>query len=176
MTRGEIINFLPKNLVWVELGVFMGDFSKEIYRKCNPSELYLVDIFPEYMCSGDKDGNNIEYRDLTNVPINLVGYFNDSNVNIVKSDTISFLKKILYEKKIIDVVYIDAEHTYNSVFNELLLSYDIISKNGYLCGHDYCEKQFKGVFDAVNDFCSLKNLTITYLSNDSLPSYFIKML
>ena len=60
-TRIELLNYLNKNLTIAELGVFEGEFSKEIHNICLPNKLYLVDLFDGYFGSGDKDGNNHHY-------------------------------------------------------------------------------------------------------------------
>lgn len=39
MDRNEWLDTLPKNLVWAELGVFIGDFSKEIFKRAKPKKL-----------------------------------------------------------------------------------------------------------------------------------------
>jgi len=65
MTRNELLSILPKGLIWAELGVFEGEFSKKIFELAKPKELHLIDIFPSSMISGDKDGKNIKTLDLT---------------------------------------------------------------------------------------------------------------
>lgn len=174
MNRNELISQLPKNMVWIELGVFIGDFSKDIFRLTNPSKLYLVDMFPESMISGDKDGHNVRTLDLRNVPNELSSYFDGQPVEIVKSTTTEFLKKMINEKIEVDCVYIDADHGYHSVKNDLELSYHVVKSEGYICGHDYHQIHFEGVFRAVNEFCSEKGLSIEIMSDDVLPTFVIK--
>lgn len=175
MVRNECLSIIPKNGICVELGVFEGDFSKEIYKICEPKKLYLVDLYPPSTSSGDKDGNNIKTLNLTETPIRLKEYFNDSSVVIIKSDTINFLNSIKEKGEIIDFIYIDADHTYDNVYNELTLSLSIVRNGGYICGHDYSEVYCNAVFRAVNDFCNVNNKKITMLSDDKLGSYFIKI-
>jgi hypothetical protein len=174
MNRSELLKTLPKNLVWAELGVFLGDFSKEIYSITNPKKLYLVDIFPDNMISGDKDGDNIRELDIRNVPNELTEHFKDENVIIVKSTTKDFLEQKLRDNEKIDAVYIDADHSYEAVKSDLYLSYEVVKNGGFICGHDYSAEHFFGVFRAVNEFCLDKNLKIDILSSDKLPSFIIK--
>lgn len=51
----------------------------------------------------------------------------------------------------IDVVYIDALHTYHGVKVDIELWEPKIKKGGFLCGHDY-QGRFQGVINAVNEF------------------------
>jgi len=41
--RNNLIQQLPQNAVWAEVGVYRGDFSQKILELCNPSKLYLID-------------------------------------------------------------------------------------------------------------------------------------
>jgi hypothetical protein len=161
-------------MIWVELGVFIGEFSKEIHKLTSPSKLYLVDIFPDRMISGDKDGNNVRTLDLTNVPDKLSDYFNDQPVEIIKSTTTDFLIRMAELRQEVDCVYIDAAHSYDNVKSDLELSYNIVKENGFICGHDYHQIHFEGVFRAVNEFCAEKNLKIDMMSDDLLPTFVIK--
>ena len=174
-SRLEILQTLPKDMVWVELGVFLGNFSKEIYTYLKPKELYLVDIFPDYMVSGDQNGENVIYTNLTSIPDELNNYFKDDNVKIIKSTTQDFLLNLINNGQKVDAIYIDADHEYNSVKIDLELSYKVIKNGGYICGHDYHKDKFPGVWQAVNEFCSNNNLKIKLLSDDLLPSYVIQV-
>lgn len=169
-TRNDMLFEFSKGLKIVELGVFRGDFSKIIYEICKPSELYLVDLYDGYVTSGDKDGKHIQTIYLETEMNRLINEFKDNDVvKIVKSSTVEFLSNC--QDDYFDLVYIDADHSYNGVTNDLELSYQKVKIGGYICGHDYirntqCES-------AVNRFCLNKNLQIEYLTNDGCPSFCI---
>jgi len=171
MNRNDWLKTLPKNMKWAELGVFLGDFSKLIYEYCDPSQLDLVDTFPNSASSGDKDGNNIVQRNLSSIPDQLLNYFNNPRVRIHKMTTTEYLSSIT-EK--IDCVYIDADHSYSSVKSDLLLSYNIVNNGGLICGHDYCNIKYPGVVQAVSEFCQEKKLNIEFISNCGLPTFAIR--
>lgn len=171
-TREELFLTFKNDLVIVELGVFKGEFSKFIHKNLNPKKLYLVDLFEGYIGSGDKDGNNMEYTDLSNEHTNLSNFFSgQNNVSIIKSSTTDFLKNM--EDESIDLIYIDADHEYLSVVNDLSLSYSKIKHGGLICGHDYVSPRFDGVVRAVNEFCNEKKLEINYITKDGCPTYCI---
>jgi len=173
MNREEWLQTVKKNLVWVELGVFLGDFSKKIYELSNPLELHLVDTFPDVMVSGDKDGNNVIQADLSKAPNDLEKYFVNKNVKIHKMMSFEFLENL--PDSSIDVVYIDADHSYNSVKKDLELSMRKVRKSGLITGHDYCPTSFPGVYRAVNEFCNSNSLKIDFLTDDKLPTYVISL-
>ncbi len=169
-TRNDMLDSFDKQLCIAELGVFEGEFSKEIYNRCNPKKLFLVDLFQGYFGSGDKDGKNHHYVQLEEEHKKLMSeYESDDSVEIIKSSTIDFLNSI--ENDSLDVVYIDADHDYLPVKNDLILSYQKVKTNGLICGHDYVpHTQAKR---AVDDFCNENNLTINYLTKDGCPSFCI---
>jgi hypothetical protein len=172
--RTEMIKSLPKNMKVAELGVFKGDFSKELFEIMLPSNLYLIDIFNGIMGSGDKDGNNMQYINLNEHYTNLNNYFTSfSNVKLLKGTTLEQMSK--FEDDYLDMVYIDASHEYLDVKNDLEISYHKVKSNGYILGHDYEPNRFPGVVNAVNEFCDKYNLSINSLSDDGLPSFLIKL-
>jgi hypothetical protein len=171
-TRSDILEILPKNLILAELGVFNGEFSEQIKSIAKTKKIYLVDIFEGTMGSGDKDGENFTFINLNDSYDKLIKkYYNDNSVAIKKTDTISFLNSL--ENEYLDGVYIDADHSYEAVKKDLELSFLKVKKDGYIMGHDYCEKKFPGVVTAVNEFCVKNDLKITYLTEDGCPTYLI---
>jgi hypothetical protein len=169
-TRNLMLESLPKGLKIAELGVFEGEFSKEIYSICKPKELNLVDLFSGIFGSGDKDGKNHRYINLDDALINIQKYFIDKlDVFIYKNSTVDFLMGT--KDNYFDMIYIDADHSYNSVKKDLELSYQKIKPNGFICGHDYVTGT--EAFHAVNDFCDEYKLSISCLTNDGCPSFLI---
>lgn len=169
-TRDDMFSYFEKNLIIAELGVFRGDFSKIIFNKSKPQKLYLVDLFSGYFGSGDKDGKNHINLHLEEEYIKLKDFFkDDDNVIIIKSSTVDFLNSI--ENDYLDIIYVDADHSYESVKNDLIMSYQKIKTGGFICGHDYIKNT--EVELAVNEFCRIYGLNIEYLTLDGCPSFCI---
>jgi hypothetical protein len=156
-------------MVIAELGVFRGDFSRELVD-CKPGILWLVDIWNGEMSCGDKDGINPYYiENMEAVYNNLLNEFKDSNVNIFRGKSTDFLKAI--EDDSLDCVYIDTTHEYEITRDELNLSYLKVKSGGWITGHDYNVME---VQTAADSFCQLNGLQINYLSEDGNPSFYIK--
>jgi hypothetical protein len=168
-TRTDLLNFLPKKLIIAELGVFEGTFSKEIFSICDPSKLFLVDLFDGVHRSGDKDGINFKTIDLGQSFISLQSFFSGKEVEIIKSNTEAFLSSL--EDEYLDAVYIDADHSYNAVLRDLNMSLKKVKKHGFICGHDYVKNT--EAEQAVNDFCSTNYLNINIVTEDGCPSFCI---
>lgn len=172
-TRNDLIKSLPKKMKIAEVGVFKGEFSKFLFENLNPDELFLIDIFEGNMGSGDKDGNNMVFTLLENEYNFLLKYFEkNKNVHLLKG----FSKNVLdsFEDNFLDLVYIDASHEYSDVKSDLDISFKKVKNNGYICGHDYNESRFPGVYRAVGDFCDENKLEIVSLTNDGCPTFCIK--
>lgn len=168
--RNKLLNLIEKDLIIAEIGVFEGEFSKIIFNECKPKKLYLVDLFNGYFGSGDKDGNNYHYVQLEDEMKKIQNYFiNNTNVIIEKNDSVKFLNSL--EDNYLDMVYIDADHSYNSVLNDLKIAFKKVKSGGYICGHDYVKNT--EAEKAVNDFCDIFNLKIKYITNDGCPSFLI---
>jgi hypothetical protein len=174
-TRIDLLKFLPNNIRIAELGVHQGNFSKEILDIVRPKELYLVDYFKGCVMSGDKDGYNETTVNLEEQYKALkILYRNKGNVKIVKSSTKEFLESL--PNFYLDAIYIDANHSYHAVSEDLDLSIQKVKQKGYILGHDYTELYGSGgTIVAVNEFVQKNNLILNYLSKDRCPSYFIKL-
>lgn len=172
-TRIELLQSFNKNLKIAELGVFKGDFSSHIFEICQPSELYLVDLFDGVVQSGDVNGENIEYID-GNILFDIINNkFNKyPNIFIKKQCSIEFLNSI--NSDYLDIVYIDSSHQYEHTKAELNLSFEKVKKSGFICGHDY-DPLFGEVVHAVDEFCKEKKLELSLTTDDGLNSFYIHL-
>jgi hypothetical protein len=171
-TRTDLIKTLPKGMVIAELGVFLGEFSKELYQILEPEELFLVDIFSGDTGSGDKDGNNFQFINLDLSFDNLTKWSVGKNVHVIKNTTSVFLD--LQKDSFLDMVYIDADHSYSAVLSDLEKSFRVVKDKGFICGHDYSADHFPEVVAAVDEFCTKYNLSIQALTQDGCPTYLIQ--
>jgi hypothetical protein len=171
--RDELIANVPPGCTFAELGVFSGAFSEKIRSLLKPKKLYLVDIFNGKMGSGDVNGENFHFINLNESFDQLTQkYAKQPEVKIVKATTVEFLESLPDDH--LDAVYIDADHSYEAVKQDLKLSLQKVGKNGFIMGHDYEENEFPGVVQAVDEFCEQNDLKICLLSQEKLPSFLIK--
>lgn len=179
-TRQEMIAALKIRGVVAELGVFKGDFSQDLLTFCDLDKLYLIDIWSGILMSGNQDGNNVEYYNGDDLftYVNVRFKYN-SKVKIGRMFTTEFLSQV--PDKSLDAVYIDADHSYEGVKNDLLASFAKVKPGGWIMGHDYMvtskstTKWEFGVKQAVDEFCTEKGLEIHALALDGCVSYAIKL-
>jgi hypothetical protein len=156
-------------MIIAELGVYQGDFSRELlnYTKF----LYLVDIWTGVTTSADRDGknNSIDW-DIFKTYINLCHEFVDKPVMLIRGASSNFLNAL--PDNSLDCVYIDSDHSYYTVMQELELSIPKVKKGGWITGHDYVYLT-PGVIRAVDEFISKTGYKFEYMSEDGCPSWFI---
>jgi len=80
--------------------------------------------------------------------------------NIIKIKKLSIDACNLFEDKSLNFVYIDANHTYKSVMQDIKIWKPKIKENGFLIGHDYHRKE---VLKALND----SKITVLKIFEDS---------
>jgi hypothetical protein len=157
-------------MVTAELGVFTGDFSRQLIPYT--SHLYLVDTWDGYMESGDKDGENIKtVENMEGVYYDLLGELESIDVSVIRCDSLEWLNGL--EDDCLDCVYIDTSHTYNRVSNELFFGLKKVKEGGWISGHDL---NIHEVGLAVEHFCKKNDLDIDFVTDDRFPSYFIHKL
>jgi len=140
---------VPKDGTIVEVGSFMGlsafimanalidsnNLSAKIYcvDLWNPWQSYNYDVFKK------------------NIKNNRI----DNFVTDLRGDSLS--RSFEISQKSADLVFIDADHSYDGCYNDLLAYFPKLKSDSVLLGHDYGSKVFK-VTEAVTDFIKKYNL------------------
>lgn len=130
MRRYEVIaDYINKNTYQhiAEIGVRNGETTTYLLQHCKSiAQYFLVDPVQ------DKDLYYFTYK-----------------------DPVSFIKKRSNEASFyiqdgsLDLVFIDADHSYNAVKEDVELWQPKVRKGGILCGHDYRNAAHRGVEKAV---------------------------
>ena len=119
----------------VEVGTFKGEFAKQILDSTDIDlKLFMVDV---WMGLGD------EYKDASNHNIHITAYADtmksieghEHRAIMIRTD--SLRGSMMFEDKSLDFVYIDANHAYDYVVEDIKLWYPKVKHGGYLMGHDY---------------------------------------
>jgi len=136
----------------VELGVFEGDHSLEMLRVLEPERLYLIDMWADIKVSGEGhdyleyDQENWDRRYL-NVVEKYIPY---GTVSVVRMSGDQAAKVVPND---LDLVYIDANHDYAPVLNDMTKWFPKVRQGGILSGDDYCrEDVVRAVADFLKDY------------------------
>lgn len=178
-TRLDMIyDLVQPNGTYCEIGVFKGNFTKEI-MKLEPKQFVLLDLFSGIIGSGDENGNNFETINLDESYKNLQEYFSKNpEVSLIKGDSSTNLS--MFPSDTFDMIYIDGDHEYEGCKKDLIVAYDKIKNGGWIMGHDYEMNMLKakttyifGVRNAVDEFCNKYNQVVYAKAYDGCVSYAI---
>ena len=150
----DIYNLNPNASRWVEIGSYIGESALIFASFGYVQRLDCVDPLVVGTKIKDKEQRFKER----------LHYFmrrGKEKVFLNKETSESYAKKV--DDSSLDVVYIDGDHKYSSVVNDLDLWYPKIKSGGFLCGHDYSKRpdhRHVGVNQAVDEFVDFHGLEI----------------
>lgn len=155
-----------KNPVGAEIGVFAGELSKRLLGSRQDMTLYMVDPWTELDSSSeyaksDFHGklNQYEQDEYYRMATGSVSFAGD-RAKIIRNFSVNAADKVPDEY--LDFCFIDADHTYQAVKEDLAAWYPKVKRGGLICGHDYNHPNFPewGVKRAVDEFMADKGLLI----------------
>jgi len=152
--------FGNKEVVGAEVGVYAGAFSRMLLLKLNIKRLYLIDPY----CYYDDIGVDFTVEDLQEGKAKArkrLKHFN--NVQYIYEPSVNVAKRC--RKESLDFVYIDGNHNYEAVKQDIKAWWPKVKKDGIIGGHDM-DAAFLGVCRAVVEFANKKKLTIYGKQNE----------
>ena len=154
-TFRPMIDFLAQNfhrkLIGVEIGVDEGVNAENILTKLSIERLYLIDSYIPYK----EDGKYFVTTGKEVLARKRLSKFQSKIVFLIEKseDVVSNIPNNL------DFVYIDGNHSYESVKQDIQNYYPKIRDGGVLGGHDFA-RNFLGVLTAVLEFVKEENLKL----------------
>lgn len=164
-----------------EVGVRFGDHLTHLLTP-NVSLAFGVDIWRNTGNVGQND-NEYSQDELDKQYELVVDKFKDDNrVRLIRDFSTEASKK--FSDEYFDFVYLDADHTYEGVMEDLISWWPKVKKGGILSGHDYIDGDTTirlghsvrfGVVDAVTEFLEKNNIPKEnfYFDNEMYANYFI---
>jgi hypothetical protein len=143
-TRLRVLRRLPKRGVGMEIGVHLGDFSQRLLDETRPRELHLVDpwehatdpTYAQAWFGGAADGGAEEME----ARFASVGqrFSQAIEAGVVRLHRCySHVALAGFPDAYFDWIYIDGNHTYEFVKQDLELSLCKVKPGGYVAGDDY---------------------------------------
>lgn len=148
-----------------EIGVRKGMFSKWLALKVKGLKLYCVDPYVSYE-------EYWEYRDqkeLDSICEQAHQRLRKLNCEFVKKFSMDAVKD--FEDNSLDFVYIDANHAFEYVVNDIAEWSKKVRPGGVVSGHDYSDYMFE-VKVAVDSWMKAKKINPWFLTNDKHTSWF----
>jgi predicted O-methyltransferase YrrM len=148
----------PENALFIELGTFLGRSAAYMGQLIKESgkniDFITVDLFEP---SGNDHAAFIQ-KDMFEVVIsNIKNCGVEDYVTVVKGSTqalIEIIKK-RFPGRLIDFVFIDADHRYEGVKKDITSYWPLLKKGGTMAGHDY---NLNDVKCAVHDIFTINQL------------------
>jgi hypothetical protein len=161
-TRKKMISAFPNGGVVAEVGVQIGHFSHQILRKARPSKLHLIDCWEEHHeelhyphdgCPGDQAEHNSNYEV---VQQRFAEQIAQGQVEMHRGYSAPMLATL--PDNYLDWAFIDANHSYSAVCEDLAAALPKMKPGGVISGHDYINTPHwndlnYGVVEAVDEFC-----------------------
>lgn len=159
----------------VEIGVQTGYYSHILLKRSQLSKVHSVDPWKSF---ASKD-----YVDIANMParVQQVIYhfakwllsFHGSRSQIVRRTSAEAAP--MFADNSLDFIYIDANHAYEAVREDLHLWWPKLRKGGIFAGHDFFDGHVStglfGVKKAVEEFAQTRHLAI-HVTKDMWPTWY----
>lgn len=138
ITRGNrdtILSILKENSIGVEVGCYLGEYAEILKRKCQ--KLYLVDpyIYMDDYVDIVNANNYVRNDDYNFICQRFAPEIQSGSITIIKKKSLDAVQE--FQDNTLDFVYLDANHRYNHVTNDLNSWWPKVKSGGLLCGHDY---------------------------------------
>jgi hypothetical protein len=147
-------------LVGAEIGVASGVNAEKILKFLNMRQLILIDPWERAIDNKTNDNNQKYLFHKNRYETTFAKFSNNSKVKIIKDFSIEAAK--MFDDYYFDFIYIDGDHSYEAVINDLYAYYPKLKKFGVLCGDDYGHPSGLGVIEAVQVFSNEKQLLVNY--------------
>lgn len=162
--EGVFVDMLPHNAIVIEVGVQAGDFASCILKKTHPRKLYLIDCWdhqdPDIYRDPDANVSNVEQERLYQYV--LKKFESEPAVAVIRQYSKNAAQRFANES--IDWIFIDANHGYDAIKEDIQLWWPKVKKGGFLSGHDYNVYPGFGIVQAVNEFLKEQNLYFSILT------------
>ncbi len=156
-------SFISADTIGIEIGVWKGDFSAQIINRLRPSTLHLVDPWSfkedyKHAWYGPKGAGSQDEMDLIFRQVN--ARFNSE----ISQGKVQIHRGSIQESTITkaDWAYIDGDHNYQAVINDISFCRNLIGDSGILIFDDYNSNGWwkDGVTRAVHESVERGQLNI----------------
>lgn len=151
-----LVSNIPDNGVFVECGAWLGSSSSYL---CDIAKdrinVYIVDTWKGSPNELDTTHKLATKKDIYQIFLKNMG---TRKFIPIKKDSIEASKD--FEDKSCDVVYIDMDHRYEAVKQDIEKWLPKVKSGGYIAGHDYAPYEWDGVVKAVDEFFGKSNIVI----------------
>jgi hypothetical protein len=165
MNRNELIKSLNLKGIGLEVGVYQGDFSNVLLGFTN-LHLYLLDAwrhFPTGYADSCNASDELQILRMATTVAKLRKY--EGRFTLIRDLSVSAAE--MFKDEFFDFIYLDANHSYQGISEDLNAWYPKLKKGGIFSGHDYVDKPpYMEVKKAVDEFAQKYNYTVSTTTSD----------
>lgn len=140
-----------KNPVAAEIGSHVGNYAADLMTTCNNLTLYCIDLWMPSEIPFSSD-----YGDFLN---RMQPFINVKRLIPIREYSVDAAR--FFRDGFFDFVYIDADHSYESVKADIAAWRPKVKPGGLLAGHDYKNSHGKFVKKAVDEIFGESNIQST---------------
>jgi predicted O-methyltransferase YrrM len=140
-----LLSKVPTGGTFVELGAWLGKSSSYLCDKATGQQIIIIDSFKGTQEYIDSYYNLAKTADIYELFVENMG---SRKYKAIKATSKAASRK--FKDESLDVVFIDLNHSYESVKEDIALWLPKVKKGGYLAGDDY-HQNWPGVIQAVNE-------------------------
>jgi len=137
-----------------EIGVAGGDFSKILCEQIPDLDLYCVDPWMPYKDNRRGGGSTQQENNWEKAHRLLEGY----HVTFIKDFSVNALKG--FADGSLDFVFIDGNHDFDFVMEDIIGWSRKVRSGGIVSGHDYYQFHNSGVIEAVNAYVDFHKIDL----------------
>lgn len=149
----------------VEVGVYKGEHIAVLGQQRTNASLYAVDKWKsdsssDYLASGDiiaYDSDEAHEKTYQTYLDNTWFLHDQKRIQTIRKGSVE--ASCQFADNYLDLVYIDADHSYSGAKQDMEAWYPKVKPGGWLSGHDYECPGIGDVASALKDFCSEKGLS-----------------
>jgi len=150
--------------VGVEVGVAFGKYARRIMRNNPGMTLYGIDPWVQYQGYNDYQKKGTYDRMLKEIEETVKAY---PNFKVIKEFSVDAVKR--FKDNSIDFVYIDGNHSHESVLEDMEIWTPKVRKDGIVAGHDFTNR-LPAVKRAVMEYVKRNDIKLMVLGLESKKS------
>lgn len=152
----ELCTYLPDQTVMIEVGSYVGYSAAAFLKSGKIKSITCIDQW-----TGGYDPKDISSGSDFNEVERLFDILASTHPEITKLKMDSAIAHNEFENESVDFIYIDANHQYEFVKNDLINFLPKIKKGGIIGGHDYGQRMWDGVQKAVDEIVGVPDKTFS---------------
>jgi len=179
--RSRLLDLLPKRALVAEIGVAEGEFAAAIIERTQPMRLHLIDSWrhlddPDYLDDANNVADAAQEARFQAVAARFAAERGEQRVELHRA--LAAEAAAGFRDGYFDWIYLDANHSFAAVQDDLARYDPKVRSDGLICGHDYCDNWIArgarfGVVPAVNAFVRERGYELLLITAEPFPSFVI---